>query len=628
MLGALIVVFLVSTSCCTARTSGPQGAGGMNQGGNLESGETWISVMSTNDVHGYILPQTQFVKTLEGEQVDAGIGGVEWLSGYKAVIEKRDPGRVLLLDAGDMFQGTLISNNVKGASVVAAMNQLGYTAAAVGNHEFDFTTETPEDTDMFGALKARAKEAKFPFLAANIFDRATGRRIDWENFTDHVIVERGGVKIAIIGGATEDTPHVTGPHVGKLLEFKPLDEVLVPLAERMRAEGAQVVIALVHSGSRCRPGTSPDDLSSCEKDTEMFTLAKAFKPGTVDLIIGGHTHSYVSHRVNGIMLSEVWAKGRDFGLHRLKVGAAQGRVVDSRIEGPVAMCHKIPEDTDTCIGVGRRRVSSKFRPALMLGEDVHRDRFLDKILTEPMKVGLQLGKEVLGPVVKRPLRSTTYGDNPLGILIVDAMLEEFPTADIAITNGSGIRASLGTGKVTYDDLFEVLPFDSAMTMIRITGAELSDLMRIATSGAHGLPVVSGIRMVVDKAADDCIAEDWNGNGEREKFERKLLQKIELDDGTPLDPDKEYMLLTNSYLGAGGSDWSQVLAKLPQERFSSPSGEQSMRDIVAAWMRKHPVELGGDQYPLSFGMPPRVKVLHPRHVPGSTCTALLGIPLGE
>jgi 5'-nucleotidase len=524
-----------------------------------------------------------------------------------------------------MFQGTLISNNVKGASVVAAMNELGYTAAAVGNHEFDFTTETPEDTDLFGALKARAKEAKFPFLAANIYDRATGRRVDWENFTDHVIVERGGVKIAIIGGATEDTPHVTGPHVGKLLDFRPLKEVLVPLADRMRAEGAQVVIALVHTGSRCRPGTSPDDLSSCEKDTEMFKLAKAFKPGTVDLIIGGHTHSYVSHKVNGIILSEVWAKGRNFGLHRLKVSAERGRVVDAVIEGPVAMCHRIPEDADTCIGVGRRRVSSKFRAPLVLGHSVRRNKFLDGVLTEAMKVGLETGKEVLGPVVKRPLRSTTYGDNPLGILIVDAMLEEFPTADIAITNGSGIRATLGTGKVTYDDLFEVLPFDSSLTLIRITGAELTDLMRIATSGAHGLPVVSGIRMVVDKAADDCISEDWNGNGEREKFERKLLQKVELDDGTPLDPEKEYLLLTNSYLANGGSDWSQVLTKLPPERFSTPTGTQTMRDVVANWMRKHPVELGGEEYPLSFGMPARVKVLHPRHVPGSTCTALLGVP---
>ena len=134
-----------------------------------------ISIVGTNDLHGHIeaLPR---------------------LGGYIANLRRaraRDGGGVVLLDAGDMFQGTLESNMNEGAAVVRAYNALKYDAAAIGNHEFDFgpvgpaTAPRAPGDDPRGALKARAAEAQFPFLAANLVDAATGALPAWPQRRRH-----------------------------------------------------------------------------------------------------------------------------------------------------------------------------------------------------------------------------------------------------------------------------------------------------------------------------------------------------------------------------------------------------------------------------------------------------------
>ena len=136
-----------------------------------------LSVLGTNDVHGALLP------------VD-GNRGLALFAGYVNNLRDTragDDGAVLLVDAGDMWQGTLESNLNEGASVVAVFNVLRYDAAAIGNHEVDFgpvaATATPadENDDAQGALKLRATEADFPLLAANLIDRTTGQPVNWPN---------------------------------------------------------------------------------------------------------------------------------------------------------------------------------------------------------------------------------------------------------------------------------------------------------------------------------------------------------------------------------------------------------------------------------------------------------------
>src|SRR5205807_8027813 len=139
-------------------------------------------------------------------------------------------GAVVVLEGGDMFQGTLVSNQFKGRSVAEVYEAVGVTAAAVGNHEFDFGVP---------ALAERIAEARFPILAANIFKKGTRERPAWAHPT--AMVEAGGVKIGIVGLATVETAMVTNPaHVGEL-DFAEGGPIAAQLAAELPAQGATIV---------------------------------------------------------------------------------------------------------------------------------------------------------------------------------------------------------------------------------------------------------------------------------------------------------------------------------------------------------------------------------------------------
>src|SRR5687768_10424727 len=261
-----------------------------------------LSIVGTNDLHGGILQR--------GDR-----GGLALLGGYVANIRAarvRDGGAVLLIDAGDMFQGTLESNLNEGQSVIAAYNALGYAAAAVGNHDFDFGPVGPASTplqptdDPRGALKARAAQATFPFLAANTIDNATGRPVEWRNVRPSTMVTANGVRVGIIGVITATARAVTIATNILDLRFAPLAETIAAEATQLRANGASVVVVTSHAGGRCTTVTTPTDLSSCEPNEEIMQVARALPSGLVDVIVAGHAHSGMAHQVAGIAIIEAY----------------------------------------------------------------------------------------------------------------------------------------------------------------------------------------------------------------------------------------------------------------------------------------------------------------------------------
>src|SRR6478736_3680424 len=245
-----------------------------------------LSIVGTNDLHGGILQREDR-------------GGLALLGGYLANLRAaraRDGGAVLLIDGGDMFQGTLESNLTEGSAVVAAYNALGYTAAAIGNHEFDFgpagPASTPQraDDDPRGALKARAAEASFPFLAANLIDVATGRPVDFRNVKPSTVVTAAGVRVGIVGVMTTRALVTTIAANVRGLRVAPLAETIEAEARRLRAGGATVIVVAAHAGGRCTDFSNPRDLSSCDPNDEIIPVARALPPGLVDVIVAGHTH--------------------------------------------------------------------------------------------------------------------------------------------------------------------------------------------------------------------------------------------------------------------------------------------------------------------------------------------------
>jgi 5'-nucleotidase len=253
-----------------------------------------------------------------------------------------------------------------------------------------------------------------------------------------------------------------------------------------------------------------------------------------------------------------------------------------------------------------------------LGAEVKPVPFLDQTFDEKQKGILKQAEEELGPRAITTLAKLDpeKEDSPMGMLLAHILLERYPEAQIALFNESGIRAEIVAGPITVGDVFEVFPFESGPAFLKLKGSELQRLLRVAASGAHGLPIVRGLRLEIDRMRDECIAEDFNGDGKKEKWERNLLVSAELENGSPIDPQATYTIVSSSYLAEGGSDFDQIVGRNSAIR---PTDFQSVRASVNEWMRKNPVELGGPSDRFTRAITgPLVRVRHFDHQVGSTC----------
>ena len=220
------------------------------------SGPVRVTMLGMNDVHGELAAREDR-------------GGLVTMSAYinaarQATAETGDA--VLVIDAGDMWQGTIESNLNEGAAVVEAYNAIGIAAAAIGNHEFDFgpVGDKPipvnENDDARGALKQRIRESNFPVLAANLIDDSTGRPVEWDNVSPSVVVNAGGVSVGIIGVMSENALVATIAANTVGLSVAPLVDTISREASALRKAGVDLVIVSAHAGGFCSDFSDPQDL--------------------------------------------------------------------------------------------------------------------------------------------------------------------------------------------------------------------------------------------------------------------------------------------------------------------------------------------------------------------------------
>ncbi len=502
-----------------------------------------LSIVGTNDLHG-ALPRLPI------------LGG--YLANLRAA-RAADGGGVLLLDGGDLFQGTLESNVAEGADVVAAYNLLGYAGAAVGNHEFDFgpvgpavVAQSPAE-DRWGALKARAAEAAFPLLTANILDEKTGAPVTWKNVKTSTLTEVAGIKIGVIGLSTESTPRTTMP--ANFVGLKMTEPAASTIAEarRLRALGATVIAVAAHLGGKCSDLSNPDDHSSCDASEEAFVLANALPPGTVDVIVAGHTHRAVAHRVNGVPIIESYANGRAFGRVDLQVDAS-GKVTSARIHPPRELCPPGPDNAPV--------PTERCAPGDYEGKPVTRDTALDQLVSGAWERTRARREEKLTVTATAPIRREYERESALGNWFTDMMLAANPRAQVAMTNGGGLRSDVPAGEITYGQLFEAMPFDNRFVFLTLTGQQIRQLVtrQVASAGAH--TSWGGLRIVAS-----C-----QGGG--------LALDLRIA-GKPVNPQARYTLVTSDFLASGGDG---ALASLGIALEQVESTDVIMREAFAAVLR--------------------------------------------
>jgi 2',3'-cyclic-nucleotide 2'-phosphodiesterase (5'-nucleotidase family) len=396
---------------------------------------TLLRVLAITDFHGALAPRTWGWS--EGRLVGGAAALRPWLDSLA-----RDCGcSAVRLDAGDEMTGTPLSNFTWGRATIDALSRLGIDAAAVGNHEFDWTVDT---------LRARIAEARYPFLSANLTDTA-GVRPPWvEPFT---VISRGAMKVAVIGLTTTETPTATRPDNVRGLRFGDPAAAIRAVLPQARA-AADLVVVLAHEGAQC-------DSAGCRGP--VIDIARQLDSGSVDLIVAGHHHRIFTTRVNGIPIMQAGSSGNTIALADfVRVGGSHVEV-RTRLVTPYADAVRADTGLARLVdGLERRFAEITARPVRRLAGPLHR----------------------------------THGEHALGRLIADAQ-RNAARADVAIMNNGGIRTDLPAGTVTYGDLLLLQPFANRVLRISLTGAQLLAALEHVVADSTPAAHVSGVELWYD-----------------------------------------------------------------------------------------------------------------------------------
>ena len=422
----------------TTRTATVAAANPARRAGRPSPPATRLRIIGTNDFHGALEPRTDSRGVRRGGAAHLATA----IRQARAECVAPDC-ESLLVDAGDQFQGTPVSNFAFGRPVAALFNQLGYAAAALGNHEFDWGQDT---------LRARMRDARYRLLGANV-RYEDGRDVPW--IRDDTLIVRGRLNVGVIGLASVLTARTTAAKNVAGLRFLPPGPIVDSLARRLRARGADYVIVLAHDGAFCERGGS----ASCRG--EIIGIAQSITE-PVDAIISGHTHSLVDATIAGIPVVQAYYNGSAID------------VVDL---GPDSTTHDV------------------------------RNVLTDSLAADPAVARLvRTAVQRVAPIVNRAIATIAEPlerdepQYPLGNLIADAM-RDAGKGDVAVMNNGGIRTGLPAGVATFGKLFEIQPFGNMLYRITVTGAALRDYLervvyRRGTPSIH----VSGLTIVYDSTA--------------------------------------------------------------------------------------------------------------------------------
>jgi 5'-nucleotidase len=491
-----------------------------------------LNILHINDLHSRIEPINRFDATCSADEESKKecFGGVARL---KTEIDQRRQAlqgqNVLLLDAGDNFQGSLFYTTYKGAAEVEFLNDMKFDAMTVGNHEFD---------DGEDALAPFLDKVQFPVLGANVVPDAQSKLGD--RIKKSVVLDIGGQKIGIVGVVTNDTPELAspGPHVKITDDAQAINGEV----DKLKSQGVNKIIALTHVGYQ----------------RDLDSIAKI--PG-VDVVVGGHSHTLLSNtdpkaagpyptmvdNPGGYKVPVVTAASYGRYLGDVVITFDDNGVVKEAKGDPILLDSSIPED-----------------PAIVARV---------KEMAKPIE---ELRQKVIG-ATEGPIEGSREvcraQECSMGNLVADAMLDRTKSQgiSIAIQNGGGLRASIGGGNVTMGDVLTVLPFQNTVSTFQLTGADVTAALENGLSqiddGAGRFPQVSGLKYSFDKS----------------KPAGSRLTSVQVKDGdnfAPIDPNKTYGVVTNNYMRAGGDGYA-VFAKDGKNAYDfGPNLEQVVADYLA------------------------------------------------
>ena len=499
-----------------------------------------VRLIAFNDLHGHLEPGDNSIAVPNprdpAQRIALRAGGIAHLGSAVRRLRAEQPAS-LLVSVGDLVGASpLASALFRDEPTIEAMNALGLDLSVVGNHEFDHgvgelrrliaggcaTEPRGVAATCAGAERAYAG-ARFPFIAANVEDAATGAPL----LPPFVVRTVGGVRIAFVGAVTRTTPGIVMPDGVRGWRFTAEVPALNRYARQLRAEGVQAIVAVVHEG-----GDADGGINGCDNPRgAIFGIVRALDPA-IDVVLSAHTHRAYNCVIDGRVVIQGASFGRLLSVVDLQIDRAGGTVLQQRTRArnvPVA------NGLDADPSVEAAYPPYPADPQLAAIVDHYRER------AAPL-ADRPVGR-LAGPVERLP---PEQGDSPAGRLIADAHLAATRGngAQIAFTNTGGIRANLRPrapdGTVTFGDVFAMQPFGNTLVTMTLTGAQLKALLESQWRGGavrpHFLQPSSTLRYA------------WRGDA---AARARVVEESIVIAGRPWRRDATYRVTVNSYLAAGG-----------------------------------------------------------------------------
>lgn len=495
--------------------------------------DTRLTIIHTSDIHSRLLEyefDPSFTDNGLGLADDYGpYGGIAEMA-YIIKRERAKAGRVLHLDSGDCFQGAIIFNQFQGEAEVRTLGATGLDAAVIANHEFDAGAQNLADQ--------MSAYGSYDLLAAN-YDFEDSDAL-WATALESIalpstIYNLDGLSVGVLGLANLSSLNSIFDEDNSMgVTVLDAREVMRTEAAKLRAQGADIVIALSHMG--------------LDDDLEL-----AAEVSDIDIIMGGHHHVAIDPPL--VVTNEETGK-RIPVVHSGAFAKFVGRA-DFVIRDGEVLSHSyqlfpvdgtVPKDPEVAeiVEEYEEQLDYRYDTSQVIG-------YANTMLT---RYGL------------------SGGDSMLGNFAADSM-RAYPgvETEIAITNTLGIRSDINEGEITLDDLYNAMPFDNTVTTMYLSGREIQELLDFATSrsterGCNSQIQVSGIRFVMDCRSG--VASDIVING------------------IPLELDGTYEIATNNYIAHGGSGFSMLERNTTQNDTGI-----SIRDVVRSAMTNIYLSSSGD-----------------------------------
>lgn len=422
-------------------------------------------------------------------RVNDGVGFPKISSKVKALKEANP--NVILVDAGDTFHGQTFATISKGETIVKVMNAVGYDVMTPGNHDFNYGQ---------GRLLELAGLAQFPIVSANVV-KADGTTL----LEPYVIKEVGGLKIGIFGLSTPETAVKTNPKNVEGLTFADPVETAKKMVKELQGKDVDAIIALMHLG--------------IDKESTDTSYRVRDNVEGIDLIIDGHSHSTLDTIDNEGKTTKIVSTGEynnNLGIVNLTFENGELKSVE-----PVVFSSEAAAELEADAQISD-----------LIAAVTEENKVITSVVVGKTDVVLDGARE-----------HVRGGETNLSNLITDAMLT-LSGADMAITNGGGIRASIDAGDITMEEVITVLPFGNYVIVKEYTGAQILAALEHGTASypelAGGFAQVAGATFTLDL----------------NKEAGKRVSNVKIN-GVPLDLNKTYKVATNDFMAVGGDGYEML-----------------------------------------------------------------------